>query len=229
MTRSPAAAPSRRRRAPGRPRDPDLDARVFDTVMRVFGQKGWSGFSIEAVAAECRVGKASVYLRWKDKQHLLCAAVRAYLDEHPVFGLQEAGGDNLRDQLIRVVIKRAEGLFGAQGLAMMRLRIEMRADPGLWVEELRQMQKFQVVEARRWLQQAIDQGDIVTDSSPMQILEAIEGSIYMHMLITPPDLHEQVLAALPEWAARLIDTQLRFAEQPAAAAVAKPAGAARTG
>ncbi|MHC1478860.1 TetR/AcrR family transcriptional regulator [Frateuria aurantia] len=204
------SVPVRRRRTPGRPRDPDLDARVFDTVLRLFGRKGWSGFSIEAVAAECRVGKASIYLRWKDKQHLLCAAIKAYLDEHPVFGLQKIAGGLQREQLVQAVVKRAEGLFGEYGLAMMRLRIEMRADPELWIDELWQMQKTQVVEARRWLQQAIDRGEIVTSSTPSQILEAIEGSIYMHMLITPPALRERVLAALSEWAGDLIDSQLRI-------------------
>src|ERR1700759_5494534 len=37
-------------RGPGRPRDPNLEARVFAAALAIYAEAGWSGFSFEAVA-----------------------------------------------------------------------------------------------------------------------------------------------------------------------------------
>jgi len=70
--------PQHKRRLRGRPRAADIEMRVFEATLVVFGRHGWSGFSIEAVAAEARVGKASIYLRWNDKLQLLMDAIDDY-------------------------------------------------------------------------------------------------------------------------------------------------------
>lgn len=59
----------------GRPRDPDVDRRIIEAALQVFGLSGWSGFSMEAVARTAGVGKASLYLRWSSKADLLTEAV----------------------------------------------------------------------------------------------------------------------------------------------------------
>src|SRR5580693_7891479 len=61
---------------PGRPRDPDVDRRVADAAVALFGEAGWAGFSMEAVARRAGVGKASIYLRWQAKEDLLAEALR---------------------------------------------------------------------------------------------------------------------------------------------------------
>jgi AcrR family transcriptional regulator len=60
----------------GRPRDPDVDRRVADAAIALFGEAGWAGFSVEAVAKRACVGKASIYLRWPTKDALLVEALR---------------------------------------------------------------------------------------------------------------------------------------------------------
>src|SRR5690349_14763603 len=72
-TTSPAKSPVPR----GRPRDPALEDRVYAAAIGVFGQKGWSGFTIDGVAKAAGVGKASLYLRWNSKQELLFDALAA--------------------------------------------------------------------------------------------------------------------------------------------------------
>jgi DNA-binding transcriptional MerR regulator/predicted nucleic acid-binding protein len=46
------------RARPGRPRDPNLESRVFAAALRVYAEAGWSGFSFDAVARRAGVGKA---------------------------------------------------------------------------------------------------------------------------------------------------------------------------
>src|SRR6185312_7111436 len=61
----------------GRPRDPALEERVRQAACDLYGRVGWSGFSIDAVAREARVGKSSIYLRWSDQTALLLDTLEA--------------------------------------------------------------------------------------------------------------------------------------------------------
>src|SRR5579871_5264860 len=61
--------------SPGRPRDPDVDRRIAQAALDLFGDAGWAGFAMEAVARRAGVGKASLYLRWSSKEALLVDAL----------------------------------------------------------------------------------------------------------------------------------------------------------
>jgi len=199
----------------GRPRSADLETRVFEATLTVFGRHGWSGFSIEAVATEARVGKASIYLRWNDKLQLLMDAVDDYQRQQGSLVVADVEADTVRDRLIRVVEGRARVLLGPHGLAFARLQVEALANPETWRPYRERIVKDSVLRSRHWLQEAIDRGEVISGSSAMQILEAIEGSVYMHITVTPEEMREKVLAALPNWASRLVDTQLGLAKRAA--------------
>lgn len=55
----------------GRPRDPELRARVIAAGITVLAEDGAAGFAIDSVAAAAGVGKASIYRRWDSKVELL--------------------------------------------------------------------------------------------------------------------------------------------------------------
>jgi AcrR family transcriptional regulator len=48
-------------RAPGRPRDPQVDRDILAATIELLGEDGFDGLSIEAVAARAGVGKTTVY------------------------------------------------------------------------------------------------------------------------------------------------------------------------
>jgi len=89
VTTSPAQA--------GRPRDPDVDRRVADAAITLFGETGWAGFSVEAVAKQASVGKASIYLRWPTKEALLVEALRLRVGI-----IDDVDTGSLREDLIRL-------------------------------------------------------------------------------------------------------------------------------
>ncbi|HSD79712.1 MAG TPA: helix-turn-helix domain-containing protein, partial [Solirubrobacteraceae bacterium] len=64
-------------RRPGRPRDPDADARIMRAALELAADGGLRGLRMEAVAARAGVGKATLYRRWSSKQTLLADAIRA--------------------------------------------------------------------------------------------------------------------------------------------------------
>lgn len=54
----------------GRPRSEASTQAVLTTAERLFGQNGYAGTSIEAIAKEAGVGKQTVYRWWPTKSHL---------------------------------------------------------------------------------------------------------------------------------------------------------------
>lgn len=66
-----AGAPAR-----GRPRDPGLDAAIRAATMELLGEVGYARLTMERVAARAGVSKASLYLRWPNKEALAIDALR---------------------------------------------------------------------------------------------------------------------------------------------------------
>ncbi|MGY1719126.1 TetR/AcrR family transcriptional regulator [Blastococcus sp. SYSU DS0552] len=62
-----AARPSRG----GRPRDPSRDGVIRAAILRLLADVGYGALTMDAVAAEAGVGKATIYRRWRTKQDLV--------------------------------------------------------------------------------------------------------------------------------------------------------------
>src|SRR3982751_3225788 len=67
MTTPDVARPSRG----GRPRDPSRDGGVRRAILRLLADVGYGALTMDAVAAEAGVGKATIYRRWRTKQDLV--------------------------------------------------------------------------------------------------------------------------------------------------------------
>ena len=67
MTTPDVARPSRG----GRPRDPSRDGVIRAAILRLLADVGYGALTMDAVAAEAGVGKATIYRRWRTKQDLV--------------------------------------------------------------------------------------------------------------------------------------------------------------
>nr|WP_201299784.1 TetR/AcrR family transcriptional regulator [Streptomyces mexicanus] len=110
----------------GRPRDNDVDRRVADAAVELFGEHGWKSFSIEAVARRAGVGKASVYLRWDSKEELLAQALTMRLA-----GVTDVDTGTVRGDLVALVRQLLQQYAGEHGGAVLRLAMEARTIPRL--------------------------------------------------------------------------------------------------
>ena len=59
----------------GRPRDPSRDGVIREAILRLLGDVGYGALTMDAVAAEAGVGKATIYRRWRTKQDLVVDTV----------------------------------------------------------------------------------------------------------------------------------------------------------
>lgn len=243
-----ASGPRGRRKGSGgrgRPRDPATGERALRAALEIFGQKGLSGLTIDEVAARSKVGKSSIYLRWPDKETLLAAALHSIQVEGPENGedASERSDDGeartevadkddaaeppveltLRDYLVAHVHRRAELYLGEYGLAMLRLYAEARAHPEMFGEIRQQAISRFVLDERRRVAEAIRAGVLPPGASPVRILDAVEGAIFMHLLVTPPQLLPRVRAGLDDYVEHMVDDQLRAAGYDAAADLGRAA------
>jgi AcrR family transcriptional regulator len=67
MTTTEMPRPSRG----GRPRDPSRDGVIRAAILRLLAEVGYGALTMDAVASEAGVGKATIYRRWRTKQDLV--------------------------------------------------------------------------------------------------------------------------------------------------------------
>ena len=67
MTTSEHVRPSRG----GRPRDPSRDGVIRAAILRLLADVGYGALTMDAVAAQAGVGKATIYRRWRTKEDLV--------------------------------------------------------------------------------------------------------------------------------------------------------------
>jgi AcrR family transcriptional regulator len=209
-------------RPPGRPRAPDLEQRALRAVLDIFGEKGWTGLTIAEVATRAKVGKSSLYLRWSDKTAMLADAlsqVQATPQSTPPEATPSSppGPDDaapaheeqsLREFLVQHAHRRADLYLGDDGLAMLRLYVEARAFPEPLADVRHEAITRFVLSERHRVERAIAEGELPPGASVVHLLDAIEGSVLMHVLVTPPHLLDRVRSTLPEYVERLVDLQL---------------------
>src|SRR6204780_2920407 len=85
-------------RRPGRPRSEQAEQAIIEATLDLFGEQGFEGVCVEAVAARAGVGKATIYRRWPNKEELLLAALGSMKSPIP-----ELEGVSARDDLVAML------------------------------------------------------------------------------------------------------------------------------
>lgn len=188
---------------PGRPRDPDVDRRIAQAALDLFGEAGWAGFAMEAVARRAGVGKASLYLRWSSKEALLTDAVAMRMAR-----VTDVDTGTLRGDLTELGVQMLDLYAGPGHRAALRLSVEAGAIPGV-AEHYEDMRRSQVLAARAIVRRGIDRGELAPDTPVTLLLDTLAGGAMMHALSTPPDLKASLTRDLRAHAERLVSFLLR--------------------
>jgi AcrR family transcriptional regulator len=169
-------------RAPGRPRDPEADRAILKATMELLAEDGFSGLSIEAVAARAGVGKTTVYRRWPSKIPLVVDAL-AHMKSPMAVRIPE--GMTTRDALVRylTMLTRAQG-NEPNGRILAGLVDAMSRDA-----ELAEAVRAGLVSGRRrvvfdLIERGIARGEIRSDVDVEVVADVLVGPIIMRTLIT---------------------------------------------
>ncbi|MEU5897188.1 MULTISPECIES: TetR/AcrR family transcriptional regulator [Streptomyces] len=102
------------RTASARRRGPVLERAILDAALEQLSTVGWSGLTMEGVAAGAQTGKAAVYRRWPSKEDLVVDALRAGLprpDSPPDRG-------SVREDLLQLCKEMRVTMFSRTGFAL---------------------------------------------------------------------------------------------------------------
>lgn len=167
------SAPIRR----GRPRDPDIEARVHDAVITVYWQTGWAAFSLDAVAKTAGVGRAALYRRWSSKLDLLTDVLNRRI---PLADSIDTG--STRDDLRELALQLLAGYRTRDGLVSLRVALDARVHPDLLASLVDSINATRFMAVREIVKRAIARGDLPPDTSVTLLLEQFTGAILSHVL-----------------------------------------------
>jgi AcrR family transcriptional regulator len=170
----------------GRPLDVTRDADILDAALDVLAEEGFDGMTIDMVAARAKAGKATLYRRWPSKTELVIDAVACMknsdinLDELPNTG-------TLRGDLL-AMMKPAPIRDATQKMRVMAGLVSLIARNPELAEAARNAVIAPRAEInRRFLQRAIDRGEISADID-IPLIASISPSMvtYRTMMLGKP-------------------------------------------
>jgi AcrR family transcriptional regulator len=186
----PAPVPStstKEPRRPGRPRSDDARRAILKSTLKLADRYGFHELSMEGIAAEAGVSKATVYRWWPNKAELVFDAFLSVVEPQLLFRHDLPIREALRTQMIHL-----SRLFsGKVGSVLSTVIGAGQSEPEMlaafrrrWIEPRRN-------EARALLQEAMDRGEIVPTFKPDTILDVLYGAIYFRLLIGRDKLSDQ--------------------------------------
>ncbi|MDX6556334.1 MAG: hypothetical protein QOD86_2529 [Miltoncostaeaceae bacterium] len=194
-------------RSPGRPRSGAADRAIIDAALRLLAADGYARMTMDGVAAEAGVGKASIYLRYKGKADLATAALAHLRDA----GRREPTGDLRRDLVDLLSQMRAN----AERVSVMGIIGTCLAEEGHTPELLRLFRERTLGPRRAALAAllagASDRGELAPEADVEAAVTLLMGAYQSRYLSGEP---------FPErWEERLVATLLAglAASRPAAA------------
>jgi AcrR family transcriptional regulator len=187
----------------GRPRDPLLEARVFDAAMALYAEAGWPGFNFDAVARTAGVGKASIYRRWPTRGELLRQTFEARW-----FAVEEIDTGALRGDLLALAGTIGGTLTGPYGAARSRMSVDAAQFPEVR-ECFHPYTEAMIHQARAIVRRAIARGELDHEVSPALVMDLVVGAVTNHVGTTPPHLRAAMLRKIGAFTETLVETVLR--------------------
>ncbi len=161
----------------GRPRAAGAEERILTAALEEYAERGWSGFTVDAVARRAGVGKSTVYLRWSDKDALLTDAVTQHAVE-----LVEVDTGSLAGDLRQLALDLSRHLHTTAGWAALRVTFDHASASdrlGDFAEAVTGVHGPQVDEICR---RAIARGEMIADFPSGAVTEALYGAAMVNAL-----------------------------------------------
>ena len=102
----------------GRPRDPSRDGVIRAAIMRLLADVGYGALTMDAVAAEAGVGKATIYRRWRTKQDLVADTITE-LNGSTVTPADTGSLENDLREVLYAIVDVINGPMGAATQALL--------------------------------------------------------------------------------------------------------------
>jgi AcrR family transcriptional regulator len=162
----------------GRPRDPSRDEAIRAAILKVLGESGYAGLTMDAVASAAGVGKATIYRRWRTKSDLVADAV-AELGQLVITAPDTGSIENDLRLLMRWLVSAVNGPLGA---ATMSLLSALPHEPGLREAFRNGPLKVWSATFRQVWEQAETRGEVRTPLADTAVASAASAPILQRWL-----------------------------------------------
>ena len=179
---SPGTTTAELRRGRGRPRDPETDTRITAAAAKLMLQRGFDKTTVDDVAAEAGVGKATVYRRWPSKEDLAVAA----MEEIYSVEIPEPDTGSIRTDLVQSYRYVLNFVNSTEGAAYLRMSIaESIRDPRIAALYRASTERAER-RAARIFERAIDRGEIRADIDLDSVVQWLGGLIAIRAITNRP-------------------------------------------
>jgi AcrR family transcriptional regulator len=163
----------------GRPRDPSRDGVIRAAILSLLAEVGYGALTMDAVAAEAGVGKATIYRRWRTKEDLVADTI-AEISRAEVTPADTGSLEGDLREMLHTIVAAVNGPTGAATQALLStvphnpaLASAFRDGPvGVWA------QAFQQIFAR-----AENRGELRAGLSGTVVAEAITAPFVQRWLV----------------------------------------------
>jgi AcrR family transcriptional regulator len=179
-------------RTPGRPRDERASRAITEATIRQLDEVGYAAISMESVASDAGVARATVYRRYRGKADLVTSAIAEHAAE-----IAPGPSDDPKGDLIKFLAD-FDDRFATSGMGVLGSLLadqENRAALELHRERVIAPRLSYV---RRLLEQAQAHRDLRPDADLDLAIQMLGGSVYLRRVAG--------VASEPDWAQRAVDT-----------------------
>src|SRR5215217_2879089 len=171
----------------GRPRVPSLDGVIRAAILSLLAEVGYGALTMDAVAAEAGVGKATIYRRWRTKEDLVADTI-AEISRAEVTPADTGSLESDLREMLHTIVAAVNGPTGAATQALLStvphnpaLAAAFRNGPaGVWARA------FQQICAR-----AESRGELRPGLSSTVVGEAMTAPIVQRWLINGHPVTEE--------------------------------------
>jgi AcrR family transcriptional regulator len=178
-----------------RRRGPVLERAILEAALEQLSTVGWSGLTMEGVAASAQTGKAAVYRRWPSKEDLVADALEAGLPS-----LDEAADHgSVREDLLHVCRRVRDAMFSRTGIALRSVLYECDTATA---ERFQSLINTRVIGPstqlfREVVHRGVRRGDVRADAACELVFDVIPGLLMYRSKICgsrwpDPDIAEMI-------------------------------------
>jgi AcrR family transcriptional regulator len=182
----------RAKRRPGRPRDQRATSAITEAALRQLRDLGYAKVSLESVASEAGVSRATIYRRYRDKADLITAAIAANSTRH----LDSDPSEDPRADVVSYLLEFDER-YSEHCLEVLGSLIGARDDPWAMALHRERVVWPRMTYLRTLLVRAQELGQLREDADLDLALQMLTGSVFARRVAG--------MDASPGWAQRAVD------------------------
>ncbi|MEP6642554.1 MAG: TetR/AcrR family transcriptional regulator [Gaiellales bacterium] len=176
-----------------------LEDAIREAAYAELTEVGYSQFSVEAVAARARTGKASIYRRWPTKQALVMDSLCAGLPTAKECGFEGDYRDmSTADALRQVARTITKVLASPAGAAIRAVKLEATSDPELAREIDDRFQAPRRAAMLSLLQRGVERGEVRPGAVTALVADVLPAVLMHRVILQRERITERDITAIIE-------------------------------